>query len=156
MCLPKPRNGFPLIILAGLLLFLQPSPVSLWAGEPLLQLQQILQNYERITLDLQNDFDSVKQSSISLGNSITLMQSDIAFLQQNSEKQGQRLTALESLSSQDKTTLDSSPKTIDALQSGYATIERKLKWTKVKADIAVVATITLTLLFGTYVLFNPP
>lgn len=156
MCLPKPRNGFPLIILAGLLLFLQLSPVSLWAGEPLLQLQQILQNYELIAPSFQKDFENVKQKSISLGGSITVMQSDIGVLQQNSQQHDQRLTALENLSSQDKTTLVSSPKTIDALESGFKSMERKLKTSNLKADIAVAAVVTLTVLFGGYLIFNPP
>ncbi len=156
MCLPKPRSGFHLIILAGLLLLLLLSPGSLWAVSPVDQLQQILQNYEQITMGLRNDFESVKKSSISLGSSITVMQSDIQTLQQNWKQHDQRLTKLESLSSQDETTLDSSPRTIDSLQSGYANMESDLRKSNLKSDIAVVATITLTLLFGTYVLFNPP
>ena len=156
MCLPKPKHGSMIIIWVGLLLLLLLLPVSLWADDPLLQLQQILQNYELITLGLQKDFENVKENSISLGGSIALMQSDIKTLQQNWQKQDQRLVALENLSSQDKTTLDSSPKTIDSLQSGYASMERDLKKSNLKADIAVAAVVTLTVLFGGYVLFNPP
>ena len=156
MCLPKPKHGSMIIILAGLSLLLLLSQGSLWAGSPVDQLQQILQNYELITLGLQKDFENVKENSISLGGSIALMQIDIKTLQQNWQKQDQRLTALESLSSQDKTTLASSPKTIDALESGFKSMERKLKTSNLKADIAVVATVTLALLFGGYVLFNPP
>ncbi len=156
MCLPKPKHGSMIIILAGLSLLLLLSQGSLWAGSPVDQLQQILQNYELITLGLQKDFENVKQKSISLGGSITVMQNDIVALQQNSQKHDQRLTALESLSSQDKTTLASSPKTIDALEIGFKSMERKLKTSNLKADIAVAAVVTLTVLFGGYVLFNPP
>ncbi|MDD3534348.1 MAG: hypothetical protein PHR27_10040 [Candidatus Cloacimonetes bacterium] len=156
MCLPKPKHGLRIIILAGLLLLLLPSQVFLSAGSPVDQLQQILQNYELITLGLQKDFENVKENSISLGGSIALMQSDIKTLQQNWQKQDQRLVALENLSSQDKTTLDSSPKTIDSLQSGYASMERDLKKSNLKADIAVAAVVTLSVLFGGYLLFNPP
>lgn len=156
MCLQKPKNGLLSIILAGLLLLLQPSPALLWAGEPLLQLQQILQNYEQIVPNLQNDFEDVRKKSISLGGSITVIQSDIKVLQQNSQQHDQRLTALESLSSQDKTTLASSPKTINGLESGYASMERDLKRSNLKADIAVAAVVTLTVLFGGYLIFNPP
>lgn len=156
MCLPKPKHGSTIIILAGLSLLLLLSQGSLWAGSPVDQLQQILQNYELITLGLQKDFENVKENSISLGGSIALMQSDIKTLQQNWQKQDQRLVALENLSSQDKTTLDSSPKTIDSLQSGYASMERDLKRSNLKADIAVAAVVTLSVLFGGYLLFNPP
>lgn len=156
MCLPKPKHGSMIIILAGLSLLLLLSQGSLWAGSPVDQLQQILQNYELITLGLQKDFENVKENSISLGGSIALMQSDIKTLQQNWQKQDQRLVALENLSSQDKTTLDSSPKTIDSLQSGYASMERDLKRSNLKADIAVAAVVTLSVLFGGYLLFNPP
>lgn len=156
MWLPEPKHGSMIIIWVGLLLLLLLLPVSLWADDPLLQLQQILQNYELIVPSLQNDFEDVKKKSTSLGGSITVIESDIQVLQQNSQKQDQRLTALESLSSQDKTTLASSPKTIDALESGFKSMERKLKTSNLKADIAVVATVTLALLFGGYVLFNPP
>ena len=156
MCLPKPKHGLRIIILAGLLLLLLPSQAFLWAGSPVDQLQQILQNYEMITLGLQKDFENVKRNSISLGGSITLMQSDIKTLQQNWQKQDQRLVALENLSSQDKTTLDSLPKTIDVLQSGFASMERDLKKSNLKADLAVAAVVTLSVLFGGYLLFNPP
>lgn len=156
MCLPKPKHGSRIIILAGLLLLLLPSQAFLWAGSPVDQLQQILQNYEMITLGLQKDFENVKRNSISLGSSITLMQSDIKTLQQNWQKQDQRLVALENLSSQDKTTLDSLPKTIDVLQSGFASMERDLKKSNLKADLAVAAVVTLSVLFGGYLLFNPP
>jgi len=156
MCLPKPKHGLRIIILAGLLLLLLPSQVFLSARSPVDQLQQILQNYELITLGLQKDFENVKENSISLGGSIALMQSDIKTLQQNWQKQDQRLVALENLSSQDKTTLDSSPKTIDSLQSGYASMERDLRKSNLKADIAVAAVVTLSVLFGGYLLFNPP
>lgn len=156
MCLPKPRNGSHLIILAGLLLLLLLSQGSLWAESPVDKLQQILQNYELIVPSFQKDFENVKQKSISLGGSITVMQSDIGVLQQNSQQHDQRLTALENLSSQDKTTLVSSPKTIDALESGFKSMERKLKTSNLKADIAVAAVVTLTVLFGGYLIFNPP
>lgn len=156
MCLPKPKHGSMIIILAGLSLLLLLSQGSLWAGSPVDQLQQILQNYELIVPNLQKDFEDVRKKSISLGGSMTLMQSDITVLQQNSQQHDQRLTALESLSSQDKTTLNSSPKTIDALESGLKSMERKLKTSNLKADIAVAAVVTLTVLFGGYLIFNPP
>ncbi|WP_320130266.1 hypothetical protein [uncultured Sphaerochaeta sp.] len=156
MCLPKPRNGSHLIILAGLLLLLLLLPVSLQADTPLGELEQILTNYERITKNLQIDFDSVKKNSQDLQVSMIPIQNSIELLQKNSQERELRLQRLETLSTQDKETLMSSVSTLKDLQTGYTDMVRSLKISRIKTDIAIATTILVIVASFTYFLTNPP
>ncbi len=152
----RSKSGCRIIIWAGLLLLLLLLPVSLLADDPLGELQQILNDYKRITIDLQKDWQNANASLISLGSSVPQMRNDIETLIRNSKERELRLTTLESQLSQDRIDQTSSQMLIENLKTGLKSMEKDLRRSRIKSDLAIAATVILAIGFASYMIANPP
>lgn len=123
-------------IFIGLLLCLLLSAGSLSAGA-LEELQQILQNYERLTVSLSTKYDSLQTNFEFLQNSMKPMQQSLEILENNYEKQNSLLISQQERLNQAEKILADSGKTIKDLQTGYLSMERKYRIYRTATGITV-------------------
>ena len=133
-------------IFLGLLLFLLLLPASL-SADALLELQAILQSYERTTISLSTKYDSLNLSLESLQNSIEKMRPSLNVLESNYEKQSSLLSSQDiRLKEVEKISTDSD-KQIKDLQTGYLRMERKFRIYR------TVGVVSITTLAGMIIMF---
>ena len=131
-------NGSRRIFL-GLLLCLLLFSASL-SADALLELQAILQSYERTTISLSTRYDNLNLSLNSLQSSINQMETNWKTLDSNLEKQTSLLSSQsERLKEVEKISTDSG-KQIKDLQTGYLRMERKFR---IYRTVGVVSIATL-------------
>ena len=152
MCGQKLKHSLRNIGALLLVLFFL-SLVSLSAN-PLDELTQILQSYEKITTSLQDRFTTLENSSDSLSISLVSTKSSLDVLEKTSQMQTQSLNAQRMLLKEANLTLQDSQKRTKSLETGYKNMENQLQIYKGlnKILIGVVSVLAL----GVVVLYVLP